>query len=411
MRMTSSKDLRSRNRSRVLRELLRVQESTRSELAAATGLSPATITNVLNDLVLEGLAEERGTVPSDGGRPLVRHGVRPEGAFLLGADVGEKGVAVELFDLTFERIDREFRDADETAAGPERLAAALVDAVTAIRARNPRTEDRLIGVGLGLPGLVEDDEGRHEGHGVVLHAQTLGWSPIHLDELVPLEGVPVFADNGAKTLAIAELWFGGLQDAEHGVVALLGRGVGLGIVSDRRILRGARSSAGEWGHTKIAVGGRRCRCGARGCIEAYLGADALLNRWRELDGNVPPGGWTALSALLAAAEEGDAGARQTIDEALDVLAIGLANVVNLLNPERVVVGGWVGLLLMRTHRDEIDRRIRAASMDRPASQFRLELCRFEGDSVALGAALLPLERLIESPLEVAAAPPAEHITT
>lgn len=392
---TTSRTLRSANRSRVLSELVRVREATRSRLAAACRLSPATITNVVADLLREGLVEERGVHPSDGGRPVVRLGLRPAGAFVLGADVGERGVAVELFDLTLERIDREFREIGEARrAEPAQIGQALTAAVNAVLQRNPQVADRLVGLGLGLPGVVEDVAGGSS----VLHAQSLGWPAVQLDELVAVEGLEVFAENGAKALATAEMWFGAAQGVDHAVVALLGRGVGLGIVSDGRLLRGSTSSAGEWGHTKLVLDGRACRCSGRGCLEAYVGADGLLERWRDLGGDPPGAGWTALTALVAAADAGEASAVAVLDEALDVLALALANLVNLLNPRRVIVGGWVGLCLMQARGPELQRRTRAASLARPGSQFELRTCHFGGDSVALGAALLPLERLIERPL-------------
>ncbi|MCV2395198.1 ROK family protein [Actinotalea sp. M2MS4P-6] len=394
----TTRELRARNRSRVLRELVLSQESTRAGLALALALSPATITNVLADLEAEGLVEDRGSVPSDGGRPIVKVGIRAGGAYVLGADVGEKGVAVELFDLAMTRVDREFRDAATRGANPAEIATALQAAVDAILGRNTAIRDRVVGLGLGLPGIVEDAGGSHAGHGVVLYAQSLGWPAVHLDELVDVPGLQVLADNGAKALAAAEIWFGSVRGVDDAVVALLGRGVGLGLVSSGRLLRGARSSAGEWGHTKIAADGRVCRCGGRGCLEAHVGSDALIAAWRERGGEPDGSGWRALDALVAAADRGDAAAVAVVDEALGTLALSLANLVNLTNPQKVVIGGWVGLRLMRSRRDELEARIREASLQRPGSQFELELCQFEGDSVALGAALLPLEKLIETPV-------------
>ena len=393
----TSKDLRTRNRSTVLREIVRSQEVTRGGLATACDLSTATITNVVGDLVREGLVEERGSVPSEGGRPIAKLGVRATGAYVLGADVGEKGVAVELFDLSMQRLDREFREGATREANPREVIEALRGAVRAIRARNPEAEARLIGIGLGLPGIVEDPEGSHEGHGVVLHAQSLGWPALRLDEMLDAPGLEVFADNGAKALAVAEMWFGAAHGVQHAVVALLGRGIGLGIISAGQLLRGSASSAGEWGHTKIASGGHLCRCGARGCLETYVGADAVLERWRELGGDPEGSGWRALTSLVAHADDGDPAAVAALDETLDVLAMSLANLVNLTNPERIIVGGWVGLCLMRARGDVLEERTRALCLTRPGSQFSLQLCHFEGDAVALGAALLPLERLIERP--------------
>jgi predicted NBD/HSP70 family sugar kinase len=393
----TTRDLRAGNRAKVLRHIVIAQETTRARLAVECSLSAATVTKVVGDLLREGLIEERGSVPSDGGRPIARIGVNARGAYFLGADVGEHGVAVELFDLSFQRLDREFREGSTRDARPAEIGEALRDAVRAIRDRNPEREARLMGLGLGLPGIVEDAAGSHGGSGVVLFAQSLGWPSVRLDELLDAPGLDVFADNGAKALATAEMWFGAVRGVDHALVALLGRGIGLGVVTGGDLMRGFASSAGEWGHVKVGRDGPVCRCGAHGCLEAYVGADAILRRWREAGGSPDGLGWRALTALVDAADAGDTAAVAVLDETLEILATALANLVNLTNPERIVIGGWVGLRLMQARHKELELLIRAEALDRPGAQFTIELCRFEGDSVALGAALLPLQRLIDHP--------------
>lgn len=393
----TTRDLRAGNRAKVLRHIVIAQETTRARLAVECRLSAATVTNVVGDLLREGLIEERGSVPSDGGRPIARIGVNATGAYFLGADVGEHGVAVELFDLSFQRLDREFREGATRDATPAEIGVALRDAVRAIRDRNPQREARLMGLGLGLPGIVEGANGSHRGSGVVLFAQSLGWPSVRLEELVDTAGLEVFADNGAKALASAEMWFGAVRGVDHALVALLGRGIGLGVVTRGDLMRGFASSAGEWGHVKVGRDGPLCRCGARGCLEAYVGADAILRRWRDAGGSPDGLGWRALTALVEAADAGETAAVAVLDETLEILATALANLVNLTNPERIVIGGWVGLRLMQARQKELELLIRAEALDRPGAQFTIELCRFEGDSVALGAALLPLQRLIDHP--------------
>jgi len=397
----TTRELRAWNRANVLRQVVLSQETTRARLAADCQLSTATVTNVVGDLLREGLLEERGSIPSDGGRPIALIGARPSGAYFLGADVGEHKVAIELFDLSFTRLDREFREGQSRDATPAEIGEALQAGVAAIRARNPECESRLIGLGLGLPGIVEDAPGSHDGHGAVLYAQSLGWAPVKLDEFLDVDGLELFADNGAKALATAEMYFGAARGVDHALVVLLGRGIGLGVIAEGRLVRGLTSSAGEWGHSKVGRGGPVCRCGARGCLEAYVGSDAILSRWSAAGGNPPGSGWRAMTALVEAADAGDPAAVTVMDETLEILGIALSNLVNLTNPARIVIGGWVGLCLMQSRRDELEAQIRASSLERPGHQFALELCRFEGDSISLGAALLPLQRLIDHPLSEA----------
>jgi DNA-binding Lrp family transcriptional regulator len=151
---STTRNLRRRNRSAVLRELLRNGETTRGQLASALRLSPATVTNVVTDLMVEGLAHETGSLPSEGGRPTATLSIRPEGAHFIGADVGEHGVTVEVLDLSLSPKSKVFRDVPSRSAGPhelsEALYAAIDEAITAAGA-----PENIYGVGLGMPGIVE----------------------------------------------------------------------------------------------------------------------------------------------------------------------------------------------------------------------------------------------------------------
>ncbi|OJV82213.1 MAG: ROK-family transcriptional regulator [Cellulomonas sp. 73-92] len=383
--------LRLRNRAAVLQHVILARQTTRADIARECGLSMASAANLVADLVAEGLVHETGTVASGGGRPIALIAPRPEGAYTIGADIGERGVAVELFDLSMTAVDQEFRGG-RSEEDPRAIGDDLRAAVDALRARNRDTWPLLLGIGLAMPGIVEtDDAGRQ-----TLYAQSLGWPPVPIPELLPAD-VPVFADNGGKTQAKAEQWFGAARGVEHAVVALLGRGVGVGLVQEGRLQAGAHSSAGEWGHTKIERGGRLCRCGGRGCVEAYVGAAAMLGAWAERGGVFEGTGWRALGQLLDAAAAGEPAATAVVDDAIAALGHALANLVNLTNPERIVVGGWVGIRLMDALADRIDAAIRANSLQRPGSQYELCPSTFGGDTVAIGAAILPLEQLIREP--------------
>jgi len=388
--------LRQRNRALVLKHIILAQETTRAAIAKASGLSTASTTNLVTELLDEGLVEERGSRSSQGGRPIAILGPRADSAITIGADVGERGVAIEIFDLAMNRIDREFRGGREQET-PTMIAADIRDALDALRQRNLERWPTLLGVGLGLPGLVET----HADGGQTLFAQSLGWPPVAIDDLCTVDGVPVFAENGAKMQTRAELWFGQARGLRHALVALLGRGIGLGVIADGELSRGAVSSAGEWGHTVIERAGRICRCGNLGCVEAYLGADAILERWREQGGEFEGSGWNAVGELVAQARAGVHEADMVLTAVIDDLGSALGSMVNLTNPERIVVGGWVGLRLMESHPAELAAAVRRHSLARLGEQFDVKPAQFGGDSVALGAALLPLEALIAADRSVA----------
>lgn len=381
-------DLRHRNRSAALQFIIRERETTRADVARHCGLSTAAVANIVTELMAAGLVAENGSRASRGGRPIAIIGPRLDGAYAVGADVGERGVAVELFDLGLNLVDREFRGGAHQET-PEDIHRDLREAVAALRERNADRWPRVLGIGLGLPGVVETSPDGTQ----TLFAQSLGWEPHGIP--TDLAGdLPVFAENGAKTQARAELWFGAARGTAHALVALLGRGVGLGVVNDGELAHGAFSSATEWGHTKIRFDGDPCRCGDRGCVEAYVGADAILGAWRAAGGVFEGSGWTALGALLDAADGGDPVASRVVDGAIDALGAALGSMVNLVNPQRIVVGGWVGLRLMERRTDAVLAATRARSLRRLADQFDLVPATFGGDTVALGSALMPIEQLI-----------------
>src|SRR5258707_1717965 len=160
--------------------------------------------------------------------------------------------------------------------------------------------------------------------------------------------LPILVDKGAKPLGQAGRGFGAARGTDNAVIVLLGTGVGTCIVSNGEVYRGATSSAGEWGHTRVCVGGRTCRCGADGCLEAYVGAGAIAARYEQLKrrrATISPGELEGRVAAIIAARGSDRAADQVLDETITYLGAGIADLVNLFNPERVVVGGWLGRAL------------------------------------------------------------------
>lgn len=387
------RSLRTQNRSAALIHLITAGQATRAEIAAAAGLSSASATNIVADLMAEGLVAETGVLASQGGRPTSVIQPVPDGAYFIGADVGERGVAVELFDLSMTRVDREFRGGS-TEESPDAIGHDLSAAVEALQQRHAERWPRVVGIGLALPGIVETDPAGAQ----TLYAESLGWPPVPVRPLLTHD-LPLIAENGAKTQAKAEQWFGAARGVDHALVALLGRGVGLGVIADGEVYSGHASSAAEWGHVALDRSGPTCRCGRPGCVEAFLGAQGILDRWAQVGGVFEGSGWRAMGELLDAAESGSSPAVQVVDEVVANLGVALGGLVNLYNPERVIVGGWVGMRLMERLAPRIEAATKAAALQRPASQFSLHACTFGGDTVAIGAAVLPLETLIAAPRE------------
>ena len=383
------RDLRKQNRSVLLTALFLDGPLSRQELSASTGLSAATASTITGELLDEGLLVEAGSVESDGGRPRVLLRVNPAFGHVIGVDVGETGIKVELFDLAMTRLSTVDRSLG--AVEPFAVADLIASGVGEVLAEAGVAPDSVLGVGVGVPGTVE------RGMSAVVHAQTIGWDAVPLEKMIREAGVEphLFVENGAKTQGQAEMWFGAGRGAGHAVIVLVGSGVGVAVVTDGVVHRGATSNAGEWGHTTIVYGGRRCRCGVRGCLEAYAGAEAMLARYREALRRTDSfrDQQSALEDLLSSRS---AVARRVVDESVGYLGAGIANLVNLFNPERVVLGGWAGLALGAWKLDEIVAATAQHALRHPYGQVRIELGRTGPDAVAVGAATLPVAALLDS---------------
>ncbi|MFE9793858.1 ROK family protein [Streptomyces goshikiensis] len=393
------RDLRRGNRGAVLQRLYFGGPMSRQELGPATGLSSGSVSNVVGELIADGLLEEAGVVDSDGGRPRTLLRVSPGSAHLIGVDVGETRVRVELFDLTLTELARA-----ETPLLPRGCydVGPIVDhirsGIGAVLAQAGVGTDRLLGVGVGVPGIVD----REAPGGAVVHGQTIGWDAVPLEALLRATGalpqeVPYLIDNGARTLGQAEMWFGAGRGARDAVVVLFGSGVGASLITDGSPEGGSTEGTPlEWGHLTVSVRGRRCRCGARGCLEAYTGAESLLARWAERGGGGPAGAAgpadeeEALAALLASALAGDPVARDVLDETAEYLGAGLSDLINLFRPERILIGGWAGLLLGPHVLPAVREHARRHALRHPAARVSIDLGSLGPDAVTVGAATLPL---------------------
>jgi predicted NBD/HSP70 family sugar kinase len=447
---TTTRDIRRQNRSILLTKLFFDGPLSRLELSQLTGLSSATVSTVTAELIDDRLIVEAGQVESGGGRPRVLLRVDPAYGYVVGVDVGETGVTVELFDIALERLASVVHPVASHRPDPETVVAEIVGGISDVLAqhaaaiagdansaaeahestlevRRPVEAAAIVGVGVGVPGIVA--KGVLPAHALsgsvptaaaratagrtsLVHAPTIGWDGVALADMLAEAGLtaPIFVGNGAKTQAQAEMWFGAARGARHAIVALVGSGVGAAVISDGVPYQGTTSSAGEWGHTTLVYGGRLCRCGARGCLEAYVGAEGILDRYAASSrphhaypkaSNCSAGGasdeMAGIAALVTSAtgDPSDPAAADLLAETAAFLGTGIGNLINLFNPERVVLGGWVGLALGLVALPQIRAAAETQALAHPYDQVRIELSELGLDAVALGAATLPLAEMLQ----------------
>lgn len=326
--------VKSSNERRIL-TLLRIQgPMTRADMARRLSLTPATLTNLVEGMLSRDLVAVSEPVRRNGergemGRPGVNVSLSPTGAYFLGVEIGVGIIRFALLNLALEVVGQ----AEQTAARDVDPAAALKIVATHLRrltrAHTPRK--RIDAVVLTVPGLVRSD-------GFVVHLPILGWRDLNLQVMAEQTlQVPTTVENNANAAALGELYLRPQLERDCMLHLKLGSGCGGAVIINGRLLRGAFGTGAELGHVRVAVGGPRCSCGQRGCLEPHVTLGAL----QRLMGHQTDAG-TMLDLpdhVAAAAAGGDEIARRAIASIADHLATGIAGLVNVFNPRTVVLGG------------------------------------------------------------------------
>jgi predicted NBD/HSP70 family sugar kinase len=305
---------------------------TRAELVTLTGLSRPTVAAALTDLNDLGLvSEQHGAVPKPvGGRPASVLRLTRRAGVVVGVDVGRRHVRVVVADLSHavlaERAQRTDFDADDRPGDSLELATRLTDATLA---DVDASRANVVAVGLGIPAPITPD-GRISSPDLCP-----GWAALHPGPALEARlGTPVHAENDANLGVLSESIWGAGRGCADLVYLKLGTGVGAGLMIDGKLHRGSAGTAGEVGHVTVDARGAVCRCGNRGCLELAAGGRALLAHAR-----IAHPALHDLAELIELAEQGDAGCRRLITDAGTQLGYALGSLVNLINPQRIVLGG------------------------------------------------------------------------
>ena len=328
---------RRRNRVQVLDALRSSGSASRADLARRTGLSRSTISGLITELIADGLVVDRAETASagaQGGRPGALLSLDRSAGAALAIDFGHTHLRVALADLSAEILaERELKiDVDGSAVAALDAAADLTREVLA---EADLQVDDLIGAAMGLPGPIDRSTGA-VGSSVIL-PDWVGLQPA--DELVARLGAPVgvIVDNDANLATLGEARFGAGIGAADQVYVKVASGIGAGILLGGRLHRGAAGSAGELGHVLHDPEGEICRCGNRGCLETVAGAAPLLRLMRRRHGPE-----LTTRGMVDLASGGDVGARRVLVDAGRAIGRSLADLCNVLGPERIIIGGDLG---------------------------------------------------------------------
>ena len=342
---TASKPIdpvRAHSRKQVMTALRRVGAAARIELAEQAGLSPATMTVVTGELLSEGLIREVADAgaPAEGkrGRPRTLLEINPDAGYAVGIKVSMHQASVSLTNMVGDVLGSEIVPVIANREDPETIAEICHARASDIIKNAAIDPDLVLGVGVGVPGFVGYPSG------------VVRWGPIFQNRDVPLRdiveqrtGLRTFVDNDANMAALAEKWFGVGQRHQTFVIVSVEHGVGMGLVIEGKLYRGARGFGAEFGHTTVVVGGALCRCGQRGCVEAYVSDYAIIREasvfHKPPDVEDPQAVHRAIEELIKAADSGDDHLAMVFRRAGAMLGTGISNLYSILDPSVVVLTG------------------------------------------------------------------------
>lgn len=297
--------------------------------------------------------------------------------FIISVDLGGTNLRLALFDLRYKFKGKISLDTSRFMT-PEALIGVVADSIEKMIADCRLDRDDILGVGIGVPGPVDPGKGK-----VHFLPNISGWKNVNLKKILESKsGMPVFLDNDAKLMSLAELRLGAASGFKNAVCLTLGTGVGGSVIINGSIYRGSTFAAGEIGHIPISVVGPKCNCAGIGCLEAYIGNKAILNRAKKIFSRA-----VTLEELSGLAARGNRKALKLWAEVGVYLATALTGIVNLLNPDAIVIGGGVagaGRALFGVVRREILKR----AMSVQAAHVRIYPAKLGSDAGLIGAAIL-----------------------
>ena len=388
MQKATREQTRIHNKRLILRTIYQEDEISRADIARATGLTRTTVSHIVAELIDEGLVEETGRGPSEGGKPPVRLSLPPQARFIIGIDLADSEFRGGLIDTRGRFLHRAAVKVDDRN-GPEALNLVYDLIATLLE----QVDGPVLGIGVGTPGLVDARSG------IVRQAVNLDWQDLPLGDLLRSRfNLPVYVGTDRHCAALGQNTFGQNLGISNHIVVKVGRGIGAGIVLNGRLYYGDNSAAGEIGHVRAVENGDRCLCGHLGCLETVASTRSVVSRAQEIARSSPGAAINELvgspaeittGGVLQAVQSGEGEMVRLITDAGHHLGIAIAHLVGALNIEKIIVAGSMarfGQPLLKAINESMCPR----AMEQLTAETQVELSDLGQDIVILGAASLIL---------------------
>jgi predicted NBD/HSP70 family sugar kinase len=377
MQKATRQQIKEHNKRLVLRTAYSQSNISRADIARTTRLTRTTVSDIVGELMDEGLLEEVGIGSSIGGKPPILLSVVDDARQLICLDLSDdflQGALVNLRGKIARRVNMPASCQEEQAT--LNCIFQLIDELVAA------ADAPLVGIGIGSPGLIDSQ------NGIVREAVNLGWKHVPLKQLLSERyGMPIYVSNDSHVAALAEFTFGALRGTPNLVVIKVGRGIGSGIIINGQIFYGDGFSAGEIGHLTVVEDGEQCRCGKYGCLETVSSTRAILERVQKENGQ----GIASLEALSRSFELGNKRVTAAVGAAGHYLGSVIAELITILNVNNIILSGYFtsfGEPFLELVHSEVNNRVLSKMVD----ETRLSYSTLGTDSVILGASALVLSK-------------------
>ncbi len=372
--------IKETNRKKIISLLLEKNEITKLDISRILDISITTVSTNIAQLKDMGVVEDVGTLESTGGRKAVTIKLDENCKYSIGIALTPNHIKLSLVNLRRKVIDNlSIRHKND---GIENIIELTKDNLNTIIKKYNLNSSNLLGVAFSIPGTVDFKDGK------IKYAYLLKTKDYNFKKEFEYLNVPIYVENEANLSAYYE-FLNRKDEIENLLYVSITDGLGLGIVINNKIYRGDNNSAGELGHTKIAIDGKRCKCGAKGCLEAYTSMDVLIEKYNEKTKlNI-----TDIIEFEEKYNQFDKVTEEILDEYLKILSLGISNLIMLLDPNSIVIGGDINNLL-NDKIESLKNNIYKDNLFTNEDNCKISIASFR-ESYLLGAAMMPIEEFLE----------------
>lgn len=373
--------IKDSNKKNILNLLYKKRELTKQEISKEVNISIPTVINNVNELILEGLVEEAGVADSTGGRKPVIVRFLPDSRYSFGVEFSKQNIRVVLTNLDSKIIWREEFEID-SYENISLIIDELYEVITRALSINKISKENLLGIGFSLPGTVDEEN-------LILEAApNLNLEEVNFKKILAKFDMNIFIENEANAAAYAELTLGIAKEMKNLVYISVTQGIGTGIVIQDHLYKGKNKRAGEFGHMTVVPHGKKCNCGRNGCWELYASGRALLDSYNKMSEIKIK----KLKDFFINLEEKNDMALEVWNDYIEYLALGIQNIIMILDPHYVILGGEISQL-EDEFINQLKEKIYVKNIFYGLDDVKIIKSKLGDNSSILGASLLPMQKL------------------